>query len=219
MMDVSTVETLARLAQQFGPFLFAILFIVFVTRTAHGYYRESATRTNPGASAEEKRAYRFYFICSIWAGLAVMMLAIGWWFYVNWRGNNVYQVAILNLQDDEVISADYFTKKVQRPPVVGGSPIHDEYLLIVRDEPFEIGEKFAFSYYKFGPMPVSGLGRIDPVPLEIAYSGKSKENFRMGLENGVPTLVAVDTGEVHPRILMGTVTQGPPSPRRVDGDP
>jgi hypothetical protein len=46
-------KDLVQLAADFGPFLFAILFIMVVTRTAHGYYRECSTRTEPLASPEE----------------------------------------------------------------------------------------------------------------------------------------------------------------------
>lgn len=184
-----------------------MLFILVITRTAHGYYREAITRTNPPASTEERRTYRFYFLCSVWTGLVVMALAIGWWLYANWRGGNFYQVAILNLKDNEGISADYFTKSVQRPLVPGGTPIHDVYLLIVRDRPFQVGEKFALSYYKFGPAPEGGLVGVDPVPLEITYSGKPMESFRVNVQDGVPTLITINAFQ--PGLLMGSTASDP----------
>ena len=209
--EVPAFERLVQLASEFGPFLFAILFIMFVTRTARGYYNEVSTRTAPAASREELRAYRFYFICSIWAGLAVMALAVGWWVYANWRGGNFYQVAILNLKSDERISADYFTKSVQRPVVPGGSPVHDDYLLIVRDQPFQVGEKFFVSYYKLGTAPLTGLVGVDPVPLEITYAGRRAERFHMGLQDGLPSLVVAGEGATNPQALLGSVMQGLPS--------
>jgi hypothetical protein len=200
-MDIPAFERVVQLALQFGPFLFAILFILVVTRTAYGYYNDCITRTAPPASAEERKTYRFYFLCSVWAGIAVMALSIDWWVYAQSRGNNVYQVAIVNLKSDEYISADYFTKSVQRPVVRGGSPIHDDYLLVVQDKPFQIGDKFTFSYYKVAGVPGSGLVGVDPVEL------------------GVPTRVtAADENDSRPQILMGEVTQGPPSLSRRAGD-
>ena len=200
-MEIPAFERMVQLAEQFGPFLFAVLFILVITRTAHRYYREAITRTEPPASPEERRTYRFYFLCSIWAGLAVMSLAIGWWLYANWRGNNFYQVAILNLRENEGISTNYFTKKVSRPVIVGGTPVHDVYLLIVRDRPFQVGEKFSVSYYKLTSTPESGLVGVDPVTLNIVYSGRARESFRVAEQDGVPSLIADHTA--HSDVMMG----------------
>jgi hypothetical protein len=206
-MELPAFERTVQLAEQFGPFLFAVLFILVITRTAHSYYRESLTRKNPPASPEERRTYRFYFLCSIWAGLAAMALAIGWWLYGNWRGNNFYQVAILNLKANESISANYFTKSIQRPRVAGGTPVHDVYLLIVRDRRFKVGEKFPVSYYKLTSRPESGLVGVDPVTLEIVYSGKERESYRVGMQDGAPRLIADSASQAS--ILMGTAAPVP----------
>ena len=129
--------------------------------------------------------------------LAVMSLAVGWWLYANWRGNNIYQVAILNLKSVETISANYFSKSVPRPVVAGGTPIHDVFLLIVRDQPFRIGEKFPVSYYKFGTVPTSGLVAVDPIPLDIVYSGKHRDSFHVRVKDGMPTLIADSAAWLH----------------------
>ncbi len=89
---------------------------------------------------------------------------------------------------------------MQRPVVAGGTPIHDVYLLIVRDRPFQIGEKFPVSYYKLVSVPEGGLVGIDPIPLEIVYSGKQRESFKVKDQGGVPTLIADTT---IPHVFMG----------------
>jgi len=139
-MNWSVVDDLVRLAEQFGPFLFAILFILVVTRTAHGYYRECNVRKDPPASEQERATYRLYFISSVWCGIIAMALSIGWWGYAQLKGTYVYQVAIVGLGDDEIIDADYFQKRIQRPSVPGAIAIHDIYFLMVQDEPFKVGE-------------------------------------------------------------------------------
>jgi hypothetical protein len=213
-MEIPAFERTVQLAEQFGPFLFAVLFILVITRTAHGYYHDAITRADPHASVEERRTYRFYFLCSVWAGLVVMTLAIGWWLYANWRGSNFYQVAILNLKDNEMISADYFTKSVQRPLVSGGTPIHDVYLLILRDSPFRVGEKFPLSYYKLERAPESGLVGVDPISLEITYSGKPLESFHVSVKDGVPSLIADNVlrswAAAPPSALFSSTTGGNP---------
>jgi len=58
-------------------------------------------------------------------------------------------------------------------------------LLIVRDQPFRIGEKFPVSYYKLGDAPASGLVAIDPIPLDIVYSGKRRDSFHVSVKDGM----------------------------------
>jgi hypothetical protein len=190
--EVPAFERLVQLASEFGPFLFAILFILVVTRTAHGYYRECNTRTAPPASIEEKRTYRLYFLCSVWAGLAVMTLAVGWWTYAHWRGNNIYQVSILNLHGDERITAAYYTKSVPR----GASTIHDDYLLIVQDQPFQIGDKFAFSYQKLQPVPATGLAGSDVASLEHCPPGTAAPPILAGVPTGSPAIESYPRSEI-----------------------
>ena len=53
------LSKLTNLAFQFGPFLFALLFSLIITRWAHKIYREANQRKAPD---EERETYRFYFI-------------------------------------------------------------------------------------------------------------------------------------------------------------
>lgn len=178
-VDLSTIETITRLAEQFGPFLFAILFILVVTRTARSYYRECATRKDPPPTQQELKTYRTYFLSSVWVGIAVMCLSIGWWIYAQSRGFYVYQVAIVDLQDDETILADYYLKRVDRPAVPGVTPAHDRYFLIVRNEPFKIGERFTFEYFKM-PSDSTAFGTgIASMRVQVKYSGVSQESYRL----------------------------------------
>lgn len=190
MPDWSTFALLVRLGEEFGPFLFAILFIVFVTRTAHSFYQECTTRQNPVASEDEKRTYRFYFVCSVWCGIAVMTISIGWWIYGKVKGPHVYQVAIVNIQDNERLIADYFNKQVTRPAVPGAPVVHDYYFLLVKTEPFRVGEKFAFDYYRI-PRGVSGGLAPQAHQFEIKYEGRPQDRFRISVEAGAPKLILV----------------------------
>src|SRR6201988_4227158 len=128
-VDLSTIETATRLASQYGPFLFAILFIFVVTRTAHKYYQECNTRTVP-ATEEEKKTYRSYFLISVWGGIALTLVSIGWWVYVQMQGPSVYQIAIVALHSDEAILSNYFSKTVPRPAIGGASALTDDYFIV-----------------------------------------------------------------------------------------
>lgn len=193
-MNFSTIATAVQLASQFGPFLFAILFILVVTRTARGYYNEANTRTNPPASPQEIQAYKFYFMCSVWCGIGVMVLSIAWWFYVQSRGTYVYQVAIINLTPDETISADYYEQTHPHPVVVGGINLTDDYFIIVQDHPFNVGDKFDFALYKKPPANSIPAGDgVAGLPIEVTFTGKFTDRFRVQFDDrGQPELVVAD---------------------------
>jgi hypothetical protein len=192
-VDLSVIETITQLAEQFGPFLFAVLFILVVTRTAQGYYKECATREHPPASDQEVRTYRLYFLCSVWVGIAVMGLSLGWWFYVQAKGSHVYQVAIVDLTPDQTVLSEYYNKLVPHPSVPGAQPAHDLFFLVVRDQPFKVGEKFSFEYFKLDSA-AAGTG-ITGKRVEITYGGHSQDKFQLIADAAGPRLelVAQDT--------------------------
>lgn len=183
MADLSTVEAITRLAEQFGPFLFAVLFILVVTRTARGYYVECMTRKDPPPSEQEQKTYRAYFTSSVWIGVAVMSLSIGWWFYVQARGNHVYQITIVDLEPDESVLANYYFKKGLRPTLsADGVSMHDAHFLIVQDRPFKSGDVLAFHYFKHTVAPVAaGRGTIGS-KIEIKYAGGSSLRYRVAVD-------------------------------------
>jgi hypothetical protein len=194
--DLSTVVTIVQLAQQYGPFLFSILFIFFVTRTAHKYYRECNTREDPPASEDEKRTYRSYFKVSVWAGLALMLLSVVWWFYSQIRGTNVYQIAIVGLKPNESVLSNYYVKDVPRPTMPGVPPLHDYFFVVVQSEPFKVGDKFAFYYFNIpapaaAPAVASSPAGIPGQDLEIEYSGNKLDTFHVFVDGGSPSLKLV----------------------------
>jgi hypothetical protein len=195
-MDVSTLETITRLAAQYGPFLFAMLFILVVTRTAHTYYRESNMRQQPRASEEEKKTYRSYFTTSAWVGVALALLSIGWWIYVQMVGPGIYQVAIVGLRPDEAILSQYFSKTVPRPTMPGADTLTDDYFIISQEQPLKIGDKFEFYYFKTqathtpsppGAQPATPTG-VSGTSLKITYSGNKQETYEVTQTNGAVSL-------------------------------
>ena len=189
--------SVVQLASNFGPFLFAILFIVVVTRVASAHYRDCVTRKEPAPSPQEMATYRFYFVCSITSGLALTALAVGWWMFASWRGDNRYQVTFYDLNNDQHITSSYYSLVSKRGET---SPIHDDLFLIVRDTPFNIGEKFRFAF-STGTPPTSGLAGSTVFPLEITYSGNNSESYSVDFSNGKAKLVAADESNPHKLLL------------------
>jgi hypothetical protein len=139
----SMVETMTRLAAQYGPFLFAMLFILVVTSTAHKYYRESNTR-QPPASEEERATYRSYFRTSVWVGIGLTLVSIGWWFIAQFHGPTNFEIAVVGLQPGETIASNYYSQDVAEPMIQGTIPLHDSKFMVNKAVPLKIGDKFKF---------------------------------------------------------------------------
>ena len=195
-LDVTGLTSVVQLAERFGPFLFAILFIVFVTRVAHSYYNEANTRKDPPAGDQERETYRFYFLCSVWCGVAVMVLSIGWWFYTQSQGSHTYQITVKALSEDEMVYADdYFSRSAPHPPIPGVLGSHDEHFLVARQEPFTVGERFNLLFYK-KPEAVGGVaGSIKPKELFVTYQGEAIGTYTLTYKGDNPELVAVASND------------------------
>lgn len=189
-MGDMTPTAIVELANNFGPFLFAILFIVFVTRTAHKWYNQMIVRKEPPFTELEERTLRYYFWCSVACGVLAMALSCIWWVYNQARGEHVYQVAIVELDQDEVTQSNYYNKIIPRPPVPGATAIHDAYFLIVQRAAFRIGDKFTIDYYKV-PEIIKGATGAAPTleHLVITYQGHDEDTFKVKSVRGqTPTL-------------------------------
>src|SRR2546423_13104041 len=76
---------LTKAASQFGPFLFAILYIIIVPPYSLRKYRSVAQFPHPTAAQlaviSDSRAY---FRSSWIAGLILVFCSVAWWLYVQW---------------------------------------------------------------------------------------------------------------------------------------
>jgi hypothetical protein len=188
----TAIEKLVPLAEQFGPFLFSILFLLVITRTAHGYYRDCTMR-KPPASAEEVKAYRNYFVCSMWFGIAVTTLSIGWWVFVHLQSTHTYQMTVLNLHDGEEVSAEYYSRRGIRAVGANIAPMHDLYFIIVQPQPFNVGDKFTFYVYKRPQSVTAGSPGIVPTEVVVKYSGRSADTFSVDFSKTKPELQLVNS--------------------------
>ncbi|HEY1474323.1 MAG TPA: hypothetical protein VGF53_09600 [Pseudolabrys sp.] len=160
---VGVIEALTNLAQEFGPYLFAILFIVFVPRIAHGYYTACATRTAPPPGKQELNVYRLYFVSSVGVGIVVMGLSISWWFYQHAKTKFIYQISINDLSSYERVASEYYYRDNPHQSILPGvAATHDALFLIVRNEPFSIGQTLSFQYVMQTPDAPPGAGESDP---------------------------------------------------------
>lgn len=148
MMNLGFCE-LISLAYQYGPFLFALLFSVGITRWGHGIYRQACARKNPPASEKEKETYRIYFISMAAFGSLLVVISIAWWFLYQ-PENHVFYGEIKGLKDYEGITSDsLFFKPVYLRQLERAAPqLRNEEFVIVRDKPFSAGETFEVLFSK-----------------------------------------------------------------------
>ena len=198
-VPIEDITTIVTLAEQFGPFLFAILFILVVTRTAHQWYHEAVIQT-PHANPAEIRTLRFYFILSVYCGIGAMILSIGWWFYAQTRGMYYYQFSISELNSNDQVNSQYFSKMAPLPPIEGVAQLHDVYFLVGQPAPFNKGQKFIVQYYKLPQGTGANTGTIiTPEDIVVTYNGNNTDAFKLVAQTGQPPkLLLTDAGEDHP---------------------
>lgn len=105
---METVEQLTRLAFEFGPFMFAIFVLIYLTKRANENYAEVAARTDPRPRREELRARRLVYYLAWFSGFALILISVTWWLYFNVSDQPRYisfKIESLN-SDDKLIPRD-----------------------------------------------------------------------------------------------------------------
>lgn len=171
------LNSLANAGFLWGPFFFSMLFILVVTRTAHGYYANANERVTPPASAEEKQDYRTYFRLSMACGMVLVFLSVGWWMYAQLQAHT-FEGVIVGLEKDQQIVAtdddDLYYRAVQRD-AGDGHLIRDYHFVVVRNTPFVDGQSFRLAFY---PDPGAiGEAKPQPVNLLVQYRGATRGRY------------------------------------------
>lgn len=188
-----TLEVLVRLAFEFGPFLFAILFMMVITRMAQKFYERVRTRTTPQPSPEERTAYRTFFVSSFVFGMLLVALSVGWWFYSHLSDEHNYEIVIVDLPHGGHLSSIQYDR-VYRQEIRNENNRRDgtvEYrLLIVSDEPYAPGEPIALRIsYPREPSDTAQVplaGGIGPMPAEGGRASPTTAEFTQYQEVSVP---------------------------------
>ncbi|WP_088360692.1 MULTISPECIES: hypothetical protein [Rhodomicrobium] len=166
-----TLEKFSAIAQQYGPFFFAVVFIFFVPVMGQRWFRsflESRT-----ASGEERNAalaaYTFYWKTGTVSGLILVFAAVGWWIHVQRTYLNRAQLAaadkriisgfILGLTEDyefiPSIAENKYKMYVEKIAQKGNTIFR--YVIIFDDIPAG-NELVDFQY-----LPPSSIGASDQV--------------------------------------------------------
>lgn len=100
-INLGLIRELTRLAFEFGPFLFAILLLLFITARARRYYNAVCTRETPPATDGEMRTHRRIYYASWAVSFALVAVSTAWWVW----GENVkiFRFAVFDLKDPEML--------------------------------------------------------------------------------------------------------------------
>lgn len=100
-VDIGLVRELTSLAFEFGPFLFTILLLIFITARARRYYNEVCTR-DPPAAEDERSTHRRIYYASWVVSFVLVAVSTGWWM---WKDNvRVFRFAIYDLKPAELLT-------------------------------------------------------------------------------------------------------------------
>jgi hypothetical protein len=179
--QVKSLMDLASAGFLWGPFFFAVFFMVVITASAHQCYSKVLQRVSPPPSEAEIADYRSYFRLSIRVGILLVFISVGWWLYAQWKTDkdHAFQGVVIGLEINQNLVAseeDFYTREVSRKVGVG-LEVKDYHFAVVRTAPFSSGQKFTLKFY---PEPGAVSDEAPKaVELEMPYSGIASGRFRI----------------------------------------
>ena len=185
----AVLDGLTNIAYQFGPFFFAVLFSLFITRSARKWYSAAADGT------EDKRTYRKYFDASWVFGMMLVITSVAWWVRTQWEGHHAFAASIVALTPNQQLSSlsddQYFYSsfRVHQAP----DALKDYWFVIVSDRPVRRGDVFRLNYWEG-----SGVGSLGQQPrtmtLQVRVMDPTKfpQRYMLVMNDGKPEAVPYD---------------------------
>jgi len=168
-MDIKAIDQLVHLAWQFGPFAFALIFLVGMAMWGQKIWEKVTTRKNPPAHEDEKNTYRFYFIAMTAIGVVLVGISVFWW----WTHQPAYfwegQIESL-AETDTIEGKNIFVRNEYQQQAVGSPQFRDVYFLIKQSKPFEDGQEIDLRYFR---------DRRLAKPLVISVAMNESPTFRL----------------------------------------
>jgi len=151
-MSSQELSGLLELAGRYGPTFFALFFLITVLRWSNKAWREA--RKDPKMKDKGLAAYRGMFVTSFVAGVALVAISVGWWF---WDHPKTYTFTgtIRNLASYEKLRSDdpiYFKEEPKERSDDDAVERRNEHFIVVQSYPFKSGQSFAIELYKKGKL-------------------------------------------------------------------
>ena len=139
-------SNLSGLALQYGPFFFALLFVLGVTRWAYSAFKENnAANTPPKAF----NTVRLVFLCTFFFGLVLVAVSVAWWLRSR-PAIYVFRGEIVDLRDYEKLASatdKLYLRKEPKDPI-DDIALRNEHFLVVQDSPLRKGDSFDVEFSK-----------------------------------------------------------------------
>jgi len=175
---MESIDALTSIASQFGPFFFAVLFMVFITKTARNWYADVVCR-NPPADPTERLTYRLYFMTTFGFGLLLVVISVAWWIYIHLIDKHAFEGVIVNLQPNQVIaSSESYARRVKNADMPGD--LADYHFVVLSERPLTPGSKIILTYFEFDEL--GGVGAPPKgTPLSISVPDPAAGNRRFAI--------------------------------------
>jgi hypothetical protein len=189
----SGMETLASIAFQFGPFFFAVLFMLVITHSARNWYSESRAA---GADPSERRTYQVYFQCTYSFGMVLVAASVGWWMVSQWGRHHAFEGIVVALHQNEslgpaTVDPSFFVRELQHTEPAGAQSLRDYQFVQLLDHPPHRGDKVYLDYWEFQQLGGTGPPPGPSATLEVPIGDSSQfpQQFRIEHQNGAVILV------------------------------
>ncbi len=134
---------LSKLAFQYGPFFFSVLFSLFIPKTIHGHIAKAK-------DPREKKVYIRIYQLAFAFGIALVVASVGWWF-VRFPYTYVFAGKFCNLDDYVMLNSDsLFFKPVNLPFAGEEDLVKNVEFMIMQNNPFRKGQQFSLYLKKEG---------------------------------------------------------------------
>lgn len=127
----------ASFAQKYGPFFFAIAFLVVVPFIGLSIFKRSVGKSGNGRNYQKAYDdFRFFLRASVFGGLVCVAVAVGWWIYQNYHevGQTKTLVADLTRQVSALKTAIAEKKYAVVGLIVDGVRDNDEFMPTFADQ-------------------------------------------------------------------------------------
>ena len=148
-MNPENLSKLSETAIQYGPFFFAVLFVLGVIRWAYRVFKESNAKTTPPATAKELSTARLIFLGTFFFGLSLVVVSVVWW--LGFRPKiYAFHGEIINLHDYETLApaCDNLYFRAEPKVIIDDIPLRNERFLIVQGSPLSKGQTVDVEFSK-----------------------------------------------------------------------
>lgn len=182
--EAQNTADLAKAALQYGPFLFAIIFILIVPPYAHAIWRRSFAASIAGQDQNGLLAEgRLYFRSSWQFGVCLVVCSILWWMYTQSVDSSTHAYS------------GYISVPHQEDQLGSMSPDGNEYLV-----PTTIDGNVQYRFVYISPTKLNGT-----VDIYISYTNTKAVAAATG--QGVPSLpitIKLTPGQTHYQLVGDT---------------